>query len=404
MDIVNAPLPKYMAKSSHHANRNQLIKAYFKKSYSSRDILRCLAISHGIIMSIRTLKTILHRLQLRKRVPLTEEIALQEIHQIKIELSESGQLLGYKTMWKRLHEKGTIIARDAVRDMLLHLDEDGVRDRARRRLKRRKYVSPGPNFVWHVDGYDKLKPYGFAIHGAIDGYSRRILWLEVGITNNNPKVTAKYYLQTIMQLQTVPCIIRADHGTENVHIRDIQVHLRANGNDDFSGNNSFMQGRSCNNQRIEAWWGILRKQCVQFWMNLFKDMIAIGMHDTGDPIHVHALRFCFMDLIEKEITRTAMEWNQHLIETKKNAESPRGKPNIMFFHPQIHDTQSYGFEFRNEGVSSMMHEIELSECIPANHDPLFVQLINMIMPDWELPTDVHSGLQLYADILDTIPP
>ena len=99
-----------------------------------------------------------------------------------------------------------------------------------------------------------------------------------------------------------------------------------------------------------------------------------------------------------------MEWNQHLIETKKNAESPRGKPNIMFFHPQIHDTQSYGFEFRNEGVSSMMHEIELSECIPDNHDPLFVQLIHMIMPDWELPTDVHSGLQLYADILDTIPP
>lgn len=27
----------------------------------------------------------------------------------------------------------------------------------------------GPDFVWHLDGYDKLKPYGFAIHGCIDG-------------------------------------------------------------------------------------------------------------------------------------------------------------------------------------------------------------------------------------------
>ena len=23
--------------------------------------------------------------------------------------------------------------------------------------------------VWHVDGYDKLKPYGFPVHGCIDG-------------------------------------------------------------------------------------------------------------------------------------------------------------------------------------------------------------------------------------------
>ena len=28
----------------------------------------------------------------------------------------------------------------------------------------------GPNYVWHCDGMGKLKPYGFAIHGCIDGY------------------------------------------------------------------------------------------------------------------------------------------------------------------------------------------------------------------------------------------
>ena len=28
----------------------------------------------------------------------------------------------------------------------------------------------GPDFVWHLDRYDKLKPYGFVIHGCIDGY------------------------------------------------------------------------------------------------------------------------------------------------------------------------------------------------------------------------------------------
>lgn len=31
------------------------------------------------------------------------------------------------------------------------------------------FVKQGPDFVWHLDGYDKLKPYGFAFHGCIDG-------------------------------------------------------------------------------------------------------------------------------------------------------------------------------------------------------------------------------------------
>ena len=32
-----------------------------------------------------------------------------------------------------------------------------------------------------MDGNDKLKPYGISIHGCIDGYSRKVLWLQVMI-------------------------------------------------------------------------------------------------------------------------------------------------------------------------------------------------------------------------------
>ena len=28
----------------------------------------------------------------------------------------------------------------------------------------------GPNYIWHADGYDKLKPFGITIHGCIDGW------------------------------------------------------------------------------------------------------------------------------------------------------------------------------------------------------------------------------------------
>ena len=48
-----------------------------------------------------------------------------------------------------------------------------TKQRARHSLTRYTYFSTGPNQTWHIDGYDKLKPFGFAIHGAIDGYIQK---------------------------------------------------------------------------------------------------------------------------------------------------------------------------------------------------------------------------------------
>ena len=37
--------------------------------------------------------------------------------------------------------------------LMRDLDGPGVEQRRRRRLKRREYSNPGPNYSWHVDGY-----------------------------------------------------------------------------------------------------------------------------------------------------------------------------------------------------------------------------------------------------------
>ena len=68
--------------------------------------------------------------------------------------------------------------KETVRLILKSLDPVGVDKRKRRKLTRREYYSFGPNHTWHIDGYDKLKPFGIAVQGAIDGYGRRILRLK----------------------------------------------------------------------------------------------------------------------------------------------------------------------------------------------------------------------------------
>jgi len=54
-------------------------------------------------------------------------------------------------------------------ELLRQMDPLGTVRRKRHRLQRRVYRNKGPNYVWHVDGCDKLCPYGFEIHGCIDG-------------------------------------------------------------------------------------------------------------------------------------------------------------------------------------------------------------------------------------------
>ena len=199
---------------------------------------------HGIYLSIRQLKRILANLGLGRR---RNRSNIDDIcRAMELELQGSGSRLGYRLMTRRLiSEYNLIVDQEKVVELLKIMDPDGVSARSRHRLQRREYKTEGPNHVWHIDGYDKLKPFGFCIHGAIDGYSRRLMWLEVDPSNNNPGVIAHYYIDCVEQMGGAARIIRADCGTENVRVAGLQRFFN-------NDNDSFLYGKSCSNQRIEA--------------------------------------------------------------------------------------------------------------------------------------------------------
>ena len=78
----------------------------------------------------------------------------------------TGRLGGYRAMRHLLIRKHHLTAsHEMVRCILRQMDPVGVEDRRCHRLRRRTYTSRGPNHTWHVDGYDKLRPYGILISG-----------------------------------------------------------------------------------------------------------------------------------------------------------------------------------------------------------------------------------------------
>lgn len=128
-------------------------------------MLDFLATTHNIKMSLRSLKSKLKSYSLSRQThfsPLTTiRAAIQE------ELKGPGQHYGYRSMWQTLRQKYSLTVRRAdVMALMRELEPSGIQLRARRRFVRRVYSSRGPNHVWHVDGYDKLKPYGLAISGC----------------------------------------------------------------------------------------------------------------------------------------------------------------------------------------------------------------------------------------------
>ncbi|XP_069114180.1 uncharacterized protein [Argopecten irradians] len=269
----------------------------------------------------------------RKGPTMHSEIEIKS--KIQDALPRMPTTIGYRFMTDYLRREGMHVRRDTVMKIMRETDKEGVDARRRRRIKRKVYMSMGPNHVWHMDGYDKLKPYGFPIHGCIDGFSRRILWLAVAYTNNDPRVVAQNFLTCVKKLKGCPLVVQADPGTENTHIGAIQCTLRHEATDCFQGISSFRVVKSTLNQRIEAWWSTFRRQRSDWWIQFFKDLAAMDLFRKNNDFDLYSIRFCFMPLLQRELDDLVVQWNSHYIAQSRQATCPGGRPDILFQLPNL---------------------------------------------------------------------
>ena len=123
-------------------------------------------------------------------------------------------------------------------------------------------MNPGPNDVHHIDGNDKLKKWGFCILGSVDGFSRKLLWLHVSTTNNDPLVIANFFLQLVKRQKISPNLIRQVLKTYSVKIfKFFSPEMKKVCNMDATPN-----------QRIEAFWSRLKKFRLNWWISFFEKM------------------------------------------------------------------------------------------------------------------------------------
>ena len=305
-----------------------IITYYFNRGFEYSEILLFLVKHHNHHISYSTLLRRLRQYGLSRQKQPSEDELKAVRKRIEEIIDGPGSMGGYRTVWHTLELEGLRVPRIVVQEIIRELDPEGTELRKSHCLKRRQYHNPGPNYAWHVDGYDKLKPWGFPIHGCIDGYSRRIMWLRVARSNNLPEYPAIYYLETVKELGGCPVEVVTDLGTENSLLASIQSYFRQNPD-------AHRYVPSPRNQRIESWWSFYSKNRSSWWRNFFQDLEADGKIDMTSETNKECLWYCFSGVLQADCDAVKDRWNTHYIRRSRH-NTARGRPDSLFFLPEYH--------------------------------------------------------------------
>ena len=209
--------------------------------------------------------------------------------------------------------RSIFVTRKRLRDSINRIDEEGRIERRSIKHIRGTYDNAGPNDTWHCDGNHKLVKSKMVIHGCIDGFSRKIIYLRI-TDNNLSQTVADIFIQAAI-CHGVPHRVRQDYGGENIKVG---AYMYRQTGDRYS---SISLGSSVNNDRIERLWRDVNSKVTKTYKTYFKTLTDRGF-DFDDPNHRYIIHHLFLPLINEELSTFVTAHNSHSCRTMKRSISP----------------------------------------------------------------------------------
>ena len=313
---------------------------------------------------------------------------------------------GIRIVKGHLLSKGIKVTWQKVRDTLLEVDPQGILNRSMRRpiIVRRRYSVPGTLALWHIDGNHKLIRWGFVIHGGIDGFSRKIMYLHSS-TNNRADTVFRLFLKATQE-HGLPSRVRADQGTENVDVAKLMLSHPLRG----PNRKSFIAGKSCHNQRIERLWRDVFGSSLYKYYCVFWYLEDSGKFDINNEVHVYALHLVFLPRINSDLAVFVNGWDNHSLRTERNH-----SPNQLWILGSLNYTpdgdinnvltdENYGIDFENFEEDTDFERIvvpEIQHYLTNREKEIFHSHIDILRISESFGADIFvEALNLIEHLLD----
>lgn len=238
------------------------------------------------------------------------DISDQELDAIIASYKETHPNDGERILIGYLRSRNIHIPRSRIRNSIHRIDPHGIELRKLTTIRRRTYHVEGPNHVWHMDGNHKLIRWKFIIHGAIDGYSRLVVFLKCSTNNTAATVLSSFIIAT--QSYGVPKRLRTDLGGENVDAWQYMV--------DYHGGDErcVITGSSIHNERIERLWRDVRNSVITPFREKFLSLEQQEILDVDNDVDLFCLHEVFRDRINHSLSGFVNSWNNHPLTTEHN--------------------------------------------------------------------------------------
>uniref|UniRef100_A0A3B3D677 Integrase core domain-containing protein n=1 Tax=Oryzias melastigma TaxID=30732 RepID=A0A3B3D677_ORYME len=210
------------------------------------------------ILGVST-KTVKRRLRLFNMTRSFSAISDADLDEVVQDIVAGNDLIGPEAVRASLRADGVRVQRQRVRASMLRLNPGAAALR------------------WRI-----------VIHGAIDGYSRLLVFLRAS-TNNRSSTVLENFVHAVASYG-VPSRVRTDRGGENSSVWMMMNIFRG-----FQ-RGSAIQGRSVHNQRLES----------------------EGVVDCDNEIHMWALHYIYLPRINRDLRDFAEQWNNHGIRTERH--------------------------------------------------------------------------------------
>ena len=176
---------------------------------------------------------------------------------------------------------------------------------------------PSSNFLWHIDGLHYLIRWKIVIHGGIDGFSRRIVYLRASC-NNRAETVFRLFLDAVTECGW-PSRVRSDKGGENVDVARAMLAVRG------TGRNSHITGSSVHNQRIERLWRDTFRCVGQVYYSLFMIWKTLECSIQTVTWIYFSLQYVFLPRINAQLVQFVNAWNRHPLRTENGL-----TPSLLF--------------------------------------------------------------------------